>query len=58
MHQFEILILFHRLHQGVSHADGDVEVAQVAFVFGADEFFDVGVVATQYAHLRAASRTG
>ena len=58
MYQLEVLIGFHGLHQGVGHADRDVEVAQVAFVLGADEFLDVGVIATQYAHLCAASRSG
>ena len=58
VHQLEFIIGFDGLHQRIGHADGDVEVAQVAFVLGADEFLDVGMVATQHAHLRAAPRTG
>ena len=56
MHQFKFLIFFNRLHQGIGDPDGDVEVAQVALILGADEFLDVGMVAAQYAHLRAAPR--
>ena len=58
MHQLEFLIILHRLHQGISHTDGNIEIAQIAFVFGADEFLDVGVIATQHAHLCAAPCTG
>ena len=58
MHQFERQIVFHCLHQGIGHADGDVEVLQVALVLGMDEALDVGMVATQHAHLGTAPRAG
>ncbi len=58
VHQLEFLIVFNRLHQGVGDADGNVEVAQIALVLGADEFFDIRMVAAQHAHLRTAPRPG
>ena len=58
MRQFDVAIGFHRLHEGVGDADRDVEVGQIAGILGMDEFFDVRMVATQYAHLRAAAAAG
>ena len=57
MHQFKRLAVFYSLHQGIGHADRDVEVAQIALILGVDEFFDVGMVAAHHAHLRAAPCT-
>ena len=45
-------------HEFVGDADRDVEVGEVALVLGVDEILDVGVVAAQHAHLRAAARAG
>jgi hypothetical protein len=58
MHQREVTIGLHGLHEGVGHADRDIEVAQVTLVFGVDEFFNVGVVAAQHPHLCPASGAG
>ena len=58
MHQIPVAARFHRAHERVGHRHADVEVAQVALVLGVDEFLDVGMVAAQDAHLRAAPRTG
>ena len=58
MHQFEREVVLDRVHQVIGHADRDVEVAQVALVLGVDEALDVGMVAAQHAHLRAAPRAG
>ena len=46
------------LHESVRHTDRDVEVAQVTAILGVDEFLDVGMVAAQHAHLRAAPGAG
>jgi hypothetical protein len=58
VHQFDLAVGLHGLHEGVGHADADVEVLQVAAVLGVDELLDVGVVAAQHAHLRATAGTG
>ncbi len=58
VHEFDLGALTHRLHEGIGHADRDVEVLQVALVLGVDEGLDVRVVAAQHAHLRAAARAG
>src|SRR5450756_2092550 len=58
MHQFERLIVLQSVHQCIGHADGDVEVAQVALILGMDESLDVRMVAAQYTHLRTAPSTG
>mmetsp|Transcript_21920 Transcript_21920/g.61690 ORF Transcript_21920/g.61690 Transcript_21920/m.61690 type:complete len:665 (+) Transcript_21920:1171-3165(+) len=58
VHQLHRAVGLHRLHEGVGHADRDVEVAQVALVLGMDELFNVRVVAAQHAHLRAAAAAG
>ncbi len=58
VHQFDIGVAVDRFHEGVGDADRDVEVGQVALVLGVDEDFDVGMVAAQHAHLRAAAGAG
>jgi hypothetical protein len=58
VHQRELGVGGHRLHERIGHADREVEVLQVAFVLGVDELLDVRVVAAQHAHLRAAARAG
>ena len=58
MHQGELAVLLHGLHEGVADTDRDVEVFQVASVLGMDELFNVGMIATQNAHLRAPAGTG
>src|SRR5690606_30243209 len=58
VHQFDLGAVAHRLHEGVGDADRDVEVLEVAAVLGVDELLDVGVVAAQHRHLRAAPRAG
>ena len=56
--QFHVGIGFHRLHEGVGDADGDIEVLQIAPVLGVDEQFDIRVVAAHHAHLRTPPRAG
>ena len=56
MHQLDLEVHLDREHEIVGDADRDVEVGEVALVLGVDEFLDVGVVAAQHAHLRAAAR--
>jgi hypothetical protein len=51
-------VVVDRLHEGVGDAHRDVEVGEVAFVLGVDEALDVGVVAAQHGHLRAAPAAG
>ncbi len=58
MHELDLGVGLDGLHEGVGDAHADVEVLQVAAVLGVDEFFDVGVVAAQHAHLRATARAG
>ena len=58
MHQLERLVVLDGVHQCIGHADRDVEILQVALVLGVDEALDVGMVAAQHAHLRAAPRAG
>ncbi len=58
VHEVEVAVGLDRLHEGVGHADREVEVAQVARVLGVDEGLDVRVVDPQHAHLRAAPRAG
>jgi hypothetical protein len=58
VHQLDLAVGLHGLHEGVGDADRDVEVLQVAGVLGVDELLDVRVVAAQHAHLRAAARAG
>jgi hypothetical protein len=56
VHQLDVAVGLDGLHEGVGDADRDVEVGEVAFILGVDEFLDVRVVAAQHAHLRAAAR--
>jgi hypothetical protein len=42
VHQFDLAVGLHGLHEGVGDAHGDVEVLQVAAVLGVDELLDVG----------------
>ena len=58
VHQVDLGVVLHRTHEGVGDADRDVEVLQVALVLGVDEGLDVGMVAAQHAHLRAAPAAG
>jgi hypothetical protein len=58
MYKFKFMIVFDSLHQSISHTDRDVEIAQVTFVFCADKFFNVGMVAAEYTHLSAAPCAG
>ena len=56
--QFDILVLFDGFHEHVGDANGNIEIGQVALVFGVDEILDVRMVTAQHAHLRAAARAG
>ena len=56
--QLDVVVGLDRAHELVRDADRDVEVAQVALVLGVDELLDVGMVAAQHAHLRAAPAAG
>ncbi|SPC13504.1 hypothetical protein CT19431_60168 [Cupriavidus taiwanensis] len=56
VHQLDLGVGLHRLHEVVGNADGDVEVAELALVLGVDKALDIGMVAAQYAHLRTAAR--
>ena len=58
VHEFHLGVGLHGLHEGVGDAHRDVEIAQIARVLGVDELLDVGMVAAQHAHLRAAPRSG
>ena len=57
VHQREVGVGLNRLHKGVGDADGDVEVADVAFFFLArHELLDIGVIDLQHGHIRPTSR--
>ncbi|MNL03155.1 hypothetical protein D3C87_1236810 [compost metagenome] len=56
--QFHLAIGLHSLHEGIGHADRDIEVGEVALVLGVDKALDIGVVAAQHAHLGAAPGAG
>ena len=56
VHEFPVAVGLDGAHERVGHRDADVEVRKIAVVLGMDEGFDIGVVAAQYAHLRAAPR--
>ena len=57
--KLELAVGLDRFHERIGHADRDVEVVELAgLAFGRDEFHDVGVVAAQHAHLRAAPGAG
>ena len=59
VHELEGAVGLDGLHQRVGHAHGDVEVVELARLpLGADELHDVGMVAAQHPHLRAAARSG
>ena len=58
VYELDKAVGINRFHEGIADADGNVEIAQVAFVFGVDEFFDIRMVAAQYAHLGAAAGAG
>ncbi len=58
VHELDLGVGLHGLHEGVGDADREVEILQVAAVLGVDELLDVGVVAAQHAHLRAAAAAG
>jgi len=58
VHQLDLGVVLDRPHEGIGDADRDVEVGEVPPVLGVDEFLDVGMVAAQHAHLRAAARPG
>ena len=58
MHQFDHVVGFNGLHERVRHADRDIEVGEVAFVFGMDEQLDIRVVAAHDTHLGTTTGTG
>ena len=58
VHETEIRVVRHGLHELIGDTDGDIKVGQAAFVFGADKFQNIGMIAAQYAHLRTTPRTG
>jgi hypothetical protein len=58
MRQFPFAIRLDCAHEGVGHRDAHVEILEIAMILGVDEALDVGVVAAQDAHLRAAARAG
>ena len=57
MDKGKFTVLLHCLHEGIADADRDVEIFQVSRILGMNELFDVGMIASQDAHLRAAPRT-
>ena len=58
MGELDRLALFHGAHECVGDGDRNVEIAEPAVIFRVDERFDIRMIAAQYAHLRAAPRTG
>ena len=58
MRKLNEIIVFNRAHELIRHADGEIEVGQVAPVFRVNEKLDVRMVAAQYAHLRTPARPG
>ena len=56
--QLDVGVMLDCHHECIGDANRDVEVGELALVLGMDEFLDVGMVATQHAHLRAAPRAG
>ncbi len=57
VHQLEVSVGFHRVHECIGHRNADIEIGQLAgLVLGVHEFLHVGVIAPEYAHLRAAAR--
>ena len=54
--QLEVAVRLHRLHELVGDANGDVEVADLAFLrLAGDELLDIGVVDPQHGHVGAAA---
>ncbi len=53
--QFPVAVLFHCPHEGVRDGHADIEVAQIAVVLRVDELLDVGMIAAENPHLRAAA---
>jgi len=58
VHEFPVAVGLDRVHEGVGHRHADVEVLELPLVLGVDEVLDVGVVAAEDPHLRAAARAG
>ena len=58
VNQFNGIVRFNRFHERISHADRDVEVGQVALVFGMDEQLDIRMIATHDTHLGTTACTG
>ena len=56
--ELDVGVVLDGLHEGVRDADRDIEIGELAFIFGVDEFLHVRVVATQHTHLRAAPGAG
>ena len=56
--ELDFSVVLDGLHERVCDADRDIEIGQIAFVFGVDEDFNVRVVAAQHAHLRATPGAG
>ncbi len=56
--ELDLAVDLDRPHERVGHAHRDVEVGEVAGILGVYEALDVGVVAAQHPHLRAAARPG
>ena len=58
VHQFPVGAVGHGLHEGVAHADRDVEIVPPARrALGGDELGHIGVIDAQHAHLRATPRS-
>ena len=54
VHQLPVGVFLQRLHEGVGHADGNVEIVPAAGrALGGDEVEHIRVVDAQHAHLRA-----
>ena len=58
MGQRELAIGLNGLHERIGHTHRNIEVFQVARVFGVNKLFNVRVVATQNAHLCPSAGTG
>ena len=58
VHQFNGFVGFNGHHERVGNADRNIEVGQVALVFGVNEQLDIRVVTTHDTHLGAATCTG
>src|SRR5581483_1761162 len=58
MHELPITVDLDRAHEGVGYRHAYVEILEIAAVLGMNEILDVGMIAAQNAHLRAAPRAG